>query len=145
MAAGGLATPFGRASGCGPQAAQRPARSGCSVSRTRRTGWPTADGRSRSAERYAFGAGRLGIGEASHAQRIEEAEEACENGDEQGDLEGAVPRFLVDAEDVGLHVFGLAGEERFELGAAHHLGVVFEGVRDLLLLGRWDHLAVFGL
>ena len=41
-------------------------------------------------------------------------------------------------------VRGLAGEQLFELGVAHHLGVVLERGRDLLLLGRGEHGAVVG-
>jgi hypothetical protein len=46
--------------------------------------------------------------------------------DDEGNLEGAVSRLLVDAEDFCLHVFGFVGEQGFELCVAHHLCVVFQ-------------------
>ena len=45
-----------------------------------------------SAQRYTFDTGRLGVGEASHAKGVEQAEEAREDGYDEGDLEGAVSR-----------------------------------------------------
>ena len=75
---------------------------------------------------------------------VEEVQQAREDRDEQRDLEGAVARLVVDPEDLGLDSLGLAGEERLELGVAHHLGVVLERVGDLLLLCRRDHRAGLG-
>jgi hypothetical protein len=37
----------------------------------------------------------------------------------------------------------LVGEDPFQLGVAHELGVVLQHGGDVLLLGRWDHRARF--
>ena len=50
--------------------------------------------------------------EPSHAERVEQAEEAGEERHEQRNLQRAVSRLLVDAEDLGLDVLGLLGEQR---------------------------------
>ena len=43
-----------------------------------------------------------------------------------------------------LHVRRLPGQHLGQLGVAQHLGVVLQGLRDLLLLGRREHAAVLG-
>src|SRR5436305_11738827 len=90
-----------------------------------------------SAEGHTFDAARWsGVGEAQHPERVEQAEERGEEGYQQGSLKGQVPGIGVDADDL------LAGRRRlpFQLflqrGVAHDLGVVLQGFRNLLLLGR---------
>ena len=72
---------------------------------------------------------------------LNKPEEAGEDRDEQRDLQRDRPRVGVDADDLGLDVRRLAGEQLLELRVAHHLGVVLEHVGDLLLLGRREHRA----
>jgi hypothetical protein len=55
------------------------------------------------------------VGEASRSEGVDEADEASDDWDDEGNLEGAVSRLLVDAEDFCLHVFGFVGEQGFEL------------------------------
>jgi hypothetical protein len=82
--------------------------------RDRSRGWRER-ATARLAERYAFDAGQGGVGEASRSEGVEEADEASDDWDDEGNLEGAVSRLLVDAEDFCLHVFGFVGEQGFEL------------------------------
>jgi hypothetical protein len=67
--------------------------------------------RSGSAQRRAFDrAGRRRVGEASHSEANQHAEEAGENRYQQRHLERAVPRLLVDAKDLFLNGRGLPDE-----------------------------------
>src|SRR4029077_5742930 len=64
---------------------------------------------------HSFDRGRHRVGKASHSESVEEAEETREDRDEEGDLERAVARPLVDAQHLCLHVLGLPGEQGLEL------------------------------
>src|SRR4029077_20662235 len=88
---------------------------------------------------------RLGIGEAPHPEPVQQPEQAGDDGNEQGYLKRAIAGAFVDAEDLVLYGSRFAGQEWLELGVAHHLGVVLQCVRDLLLLSRWYYLALLGL
>src|SRR5262249_4751134 len=54
--------------------------------------------------------GWLGIGQPRHPGAVEQAEERGEEGDEQRDLERDRSRLGVDVDDLGVHVFRLAGQ-----------------------------------
>ena len=69
----------------------------------------------------------------------EEPEERREDRHEQRHLKGEVARLIVDLEDLLLDGRGLVGEQLLELRVAHHLRVIFQRLRDLLLLGGGDH------
>ena len=73
---------------------------------------------------------------------MNEAEERGEQRDEQRDLERDRPRLGVDLDDLGLDVGGLPASSCVEVRVRHHLGVLLEPLRDLLLLGRREHLAL---
>ena len=83
-----------------------------------------------------------GIRQAQHAERVEQAEQACEERYQQGDLQGERSGVGVDPDDLGLHVRGLAGELFVQGGVGHHLRIVLERRRYLLLLGGVEHGAV---
>ena len=65
---------------------------------------------------------------------MHEPEQAGEHRDEERDLQRDVARVRVDADDLVLHRRRLPTSCSLELRVAHHLGVVLERVRDLLLL-----------
>ena len=61
---------------------------------------------------------------------------------QQGDLQRDRSGVGVDPDDLGLHVLGLAGELFGQGGVGHHLRIVLESGRDLLLLRGVEHGAV---
>jgi len=76
-----------------------------------------------------------------HAERVREAQQGGEQRHEEGDLERLLAPLVIDAQDLGLDLRRLRGQQRLELGVAHDLGVVLEGRRDLCLLVGGQHRA----
>src|SRR3954471_17314469 len=64
------------------------------------------------------------VGQAPHAERVEQPDQTGQDRDEQRDLKRTVPGLLVDVEDLGLNGLRLVGQHDGELRIAHHLGVV---------------------
>ena len=96
--------------------------------------------RAASAQDHAFaGAGRLRVGQARHPEPVDQPDQPGEQGNDQRHLKRERSGIRVDADDLRLHVLGLADEQLLELRVAHHLGVVVEPLRDLLLFGRREH------
>jgi hypothetical protein len=61
----------------------------------------------------------LRSGQAHHAERVDQPDEAGEDRHQQRHLKGERPRVGVDADDLVLDSLGLAGEQLVELGVAH--------------------------
>ena len=81
------------------------------------------------------------VGQAHHAERVRQPEQRRRGAGRAARPAARWARVGVDADDLGLHVLGLAREQLVELRVAHHLGVVLERVRDLLLLRGRQHRA----
>ena len=86
----------------------------------------------------------VGIGFAHHPERVEQASGRSEDRHEECDLQRPRTCIGVDANDLVLNRLGLIRELLVELRVAHDLGVIVERLRDLLLLGRWEHGARLG-
>src|SRR5215204_4635764 len=90
---------------------------------------------SASAEDHPLGRiRRLRIRLSPHPQRVEQANTAREQGNEQRHLECEMSCIGVDADDLRLYLGGLSGELLLELSVAHDFRIFFQGSRDLLLL-----------
>ena len=63
-----------------------------------------------------------------------------EDRDKKRHLKGDMPGLGVDTDDLLPRLRRLPGELLFELGVAHHLGVMFQDLGDLLLLSPGKHL-----
>jgi len=87
---------------------------------------------------------RRDIWQASHSERVSQAEEPGGGRDKEGNLKGAVSGLRVDDEDCVLDLLGLVGDLVLELCVAHDLGVGLHLGGNLLLLGRGNSGAGVG-
>ena len=86
----------------------------------------------------------LDVWQPHHAERVDQPDQAGEDGHEQRDLERDVPSVCVDPQDLLLDRFGFLSHQLVDLGVAHHLSIVLEGLGDLILLVGRDHRACVG-
>ena len=94
----------------------------------------------RSAQRHPFdGARRSRVGQAHHPQRVEQAEQAGKDRDQQRDLEREVPRVGVDAQDLGLDGFGSPASCFLSCVLLMNWASCSSALATVLLIGRRQH------
>src|SRR3954452_12979004 len=90
-----------------------------------------------SAERQALDvADRFRIRLAPHPERDPQSRQAGEQRDQERDLQGLRPRLRVYPDEIVLYRLRMPDQPLGQLGVAQELGVVLQGGRALLLLGR---------